>query len=294
MDIALNDLFKGFLLAKEADGVRDSTLLTYKTAYRSLVGFFSAEKVENPTTLTNQDLQAWAVSLKRYATATRDQRIAKCKTFFRWCHREGFLEEDPSAVLKRPKRNWQPDPFSEDELVMILSAARQGSMGIRNYAMVCFLLDSGIRRAELCSLRPEDVQVRSGQVKVREGKGGKPRTVFIGKLAKQALWKWMVVRPEEAEYLFCSHRGRRIAPTSLTRIIHIIGERADVEPCCPHRFRHTFALKYLKLAGDPYSLQYLLGHEDMTVTRQYVKLAAMDVEDMYRSPLDDLDNHSAL
>jgi site-specific recombinase XerD len=40
--------------------------------------------------------------------------------------------------------------------------------------------------------------------------------------------------------------------------------------------------------GDPYSLQYLLGHEDMTVTKQYVKIAAQDVTEMYRSPLEAL------
>jgi integrase/recombinase XerD len=56
----------------------------------------------------------------------------------------------------------------------------------------------------------------------------------------------------------------------------------------PYRLRHTFAILYLRQWGDPYSLQYLLGHEDMTVTRQYVKIAATDVANLYRSPLDAL------
>jgi site-specific recombinase XerD len=54
------------------------------------------------------------------------------------------------------------------------------------------------------------------------------------------------------------------------------------------RLRHTFALQYLKLGGDPYSLQYLLGHEDMATVREYVKIAAQDVKEMYKSPLDAL------
>jgi site-specific recombinase XerD len=53
--------------------------------------------------------------------------------------------------------------------------------------------------------------------------------------------------------------------------------------------RHTFALQYLKLGGDPFSLQYILGHEDMTAVREYVKVAARDVKDLYRSPLDALE-----
>jgi integrase/recombinase XerD len=54
----------------------------------------------------------------------------------------------------------------------------------------------------------------------------------------------------------------------------------------PHRLRHTFALQYLKLGGDPFSLQYILGHEDMTTVREYVKVAARGVKDLYCSPLD--------
>jgi site-specific recombinase XerD len=44
----------------------------------------------------------------------------------------------------------------------------------------------------------------------------------------------------------------------------------------PHRLRHTLATWSIKEGGDPHSLPYLLGYEDMTVTRMYAKLAAQD------------------
>jgi site-specific recombinase XerD len=96
-----------------------------------------------------------------------------------------------------------------------------------------------------------------------------------------------MVRPDDAKYLFCTEQGRPLNRTRLRVIIAHIGRRAGFQ-CYPHRVRHTFALLYLKLKGDPYSLQYLLGHEDMTMTRRYVKIAARDPSDMYRSPLDSL------
>jgi site-specific recombinase XerD len=89
--------------------------------------------------------------------------------------------------LKRPKKNWQPDPFSDEEMALVLDSAKRGSQGTRNYAIVCFLYDSGIRNAELCNLLPDDVSIKTGQVRVRHGKGDKQRTILIGKLAKQAL-----------------------------------------------------------------------------------------------------------
>ena len=137
------------------------------------------------------------------------------------------------------------------------------------------------------NLVPEDVSIKTGQVKVRHGKGDKQRAVIIGKLAKRALWKWMMVRPENAKYLFCTTNGKKIRPTILTRIVRIIGERVGIR-VYPHRFRHTFAPHSLKMGGDPYSLQHLMGHEDFTTVKEYVKLANRDVQEMYRSPLDAL------
>jgi site-specific recombinase XerD len=111
--------------------------------------------------------------------------------------------------------------------------------------------------------------------------------VVIGQRAKEALWRWMMQRPEEAEYLFCTEEGRKLGRVRLRVIVYNIGKNVGVH-CYPHRLRHTFALQYLKLRGDPYSLQHLLGHEDMTTVRVYVKVAAADVVEMYRSPLDAL------
>jgi site-specific recombinase XerD len=134
-------------------------------------------------------MQEWVVHrLGDYAQATRDQRISKAKAFFGWCQSNGYLDNNPATVLKRPKNTWQPDPFTHEEVELVLAAARQGSQGIRNYALCCFLLDSGMRNSELRNLVPEDIDVKSGQVKIREGaKGSKTRTVIIG------MRKWMIV-----------------------------------------------------------------------------------------------------
>jgi integrase/recombinase XerD len=71
------------------------------------------------------------------------------------------------------------------------------------------------------------------------------------------------------------------------RLIARIGRRTGVHSY-PHRFRHAFSMEYLQLGGDPYSLQFLLGHEDMATVKEYVKIAAANVRDLYKSPLDAL------
>lgn len=153
---------------------------------------------------------------------------------------------------------------------------------------VSLLADTGVRASELCSAPVNALDLDAGQLHVI-GKGGAKRSLVIGKRTKSALWRWLMVRPQcDAPNLFVSQNGRTLARTVLGRHVRHIGSLAGISPCYPHLFRHTFAVMYLRAGGDAYSLQYLLGHSDMTVTRMYVKLAAVDVAALYRSPVDRL------
>lgn len=246
----LRNLFYGFLLSKEADGVKPWTAEAYKLMFKTLVQHFPPEKLEGPKTLTDEDFQEWAIALReRLATATFDQRLAKAKVFFNWCVREGFLASNPAGKIKRPKSNWQPDPLSEDEIAMLLQEAKHGRGGIRNYAILCMFLDSGIRNSEQCTLRVEDVSIKTGTIKIREGKGDKDRTVLIGRKAKDALCRWLIQWPEGANYLFCIELGGEIDRPRICVIMRHIGQRVGIR-VYPHRLRHTVALHYIKEGGE--------------------------------------------
>lgn len=74
----------------------------------------------------------------------------------------------------------------------------------------------------------------------------------------------------------------------LSEMFRNLGKRAGVKNVHPHRFRHTFAIQYLRNAGDPYTLQAMLGHSTMEMVRHYLKLAQVDLELAHRraSPVD--------
>lgn len=287
--LSLPRLFEGFVLSRQAAGVRDTTLTMYRTAYTSLLSSLDDASVADVRNITPDELVAWAAAQRHYATATRDQRISKLKALFAWAHREGFLATDPALVLHRPRRDWQPDPLTPEEATRLLEVSRRGRNAARNHAIVSLMLDTGIRNSELCALRRQDIALRTGQIVVEEGKGGKSRTLVCGKRTRDALWRWLAVAPEGARALFVSEHERPLTRTVLRRIIAVLGREAGLRGrVFPHRLRHTFAVLYLRNRGDPYTLQYMLGHTDMSVTRMYVKLAAADVAETYRSPLDAL------
>jgi integrase/recombinase XerD len=168
----------------------------------------------------------------------------------------------------------------------------------RDQAIVLMLLDTGLRATELCSLIINDVDLKTGKVTIRHGvaggaKGGKGRTVYLGKVARKAVWRYLASREDGDDSdapLFISHADRAFNKDSLRVLINRLGDRAEIKKAYPHKFRHTFAITYLRSGGDVFTLQSLLGHGSLDMVRHYAQIAEVDVEQAHRkaSPADNM------
>ena len=170
------------------------------------------------------------------------------------------------------------------------------STGKRDIAIILTLVDTGLRATELCSLKIGDIDVKTGRVTVKHGvtggaKGGKGRTVFLGKAARKAIWAYLIKREDEDDAeapVFLGKMGRKMNNMSLRHPINALGERAGIPKCHPHRFRHTFAITYLRSGGDVFTLQSLLGHSDLAMVQHYARVAEVDIQEVHKraSPAD--------
>ena len=122
------------------------------------------------------------------------------------------------------------------------------------------------------------------------GKGAKERSVPFSPRTAQALWRYLSTRPdaENSEPLFSTHHKRKIDQTQLAKSLKALGAKAGVHNVHPHRFRHTFAIQYLRNGGDPYTLQKLLGHSTLDMVKRYLSLAQIDIDKAHKraSPVD--------
>ncbi len=161
----------------------------------------------------------------------------------------------------------------------------------RDRAIILVLVDTGIRAAELCDLLLGDVDMKTGAVQVRRGKGDKGRTVYLGNLAREGLWRYVSKRKDArlGDPLFETTQHGSMDRNALRKMLLAAGQRAEiVEPVTPHRLRHTFAITYLRNGGDVYTLQRLLGHSSMEMVKRYLALAQTDIAEAHRraSPVD--------
>ena len=190
-----------------------------------------------------------------------------------------MIRESPMERVRMP-RNDQPvkNPFSADELKRIVAAARTQ----RDKAMVLCLLDSGCRISEFAAWRYGDLDLQTGAVHLGASstKGRRARVVYLGGKARRELMKWVARLPTISTDtpLWQTASGQPLSPHSVREVIKRIGRAAKVSPCGPHRFRHTFAVTFLRNGGDVFSLQHLLGHADLEMIRRYVHLIDADLQ----------------
>ena len=150
-------------------------------------------------------------------------------------------------------------------------------IGSRNKAIILMLLDTGLRASELANIELGEIDSERGWIKVK-GKGAKERVVRIGATAQKALWRYLVFREKnKSERLWITEEGRPMKIGGIQIMLMRIKERAGVKTkgnC--HKFRHTFALNFLRQDRNPFNLQYLLGHSDLRMVKHYVSTLGME------------------
>lgn len=214
------------------------------------------------------------------------------RAFLRWYDRETEPEgwHNPINKVRAPVVPLELlDPVSVETVKALVEACRaHGQTGARDKAILLFLLDTGLRLAELLALNREDVDIISGTVRVRIGKGRKPRLVYLGEKSRQELRRYLKIRQDQTPALWISRSGERLAESGLRMMLRRRSVEAGVPEPSPHDFRRAFALERWRGGVDILTLSKLMGHTSLQVLTRYLKQAGEDLEKAAKasSPVD--------
>jgi site-specific recombinase XerD len=222
--------------------------------------------------------------------------LRSIRAFWSWLISEEIIDVNPFNKVKLPKPPQKVIPtFAESQILRLLSVINtQTPEGYRNYAIILTLLDTALRVSELSGVRMDDVWLDQGLLKVT-GKGSKDRLIPIGREVQRVRYiSRFRPRPinQNFDFLFLTKHGGKMTKVRLEAIIKKYGEEADIRGvrCSPHTLRHTAALRFLRNGGDVFSLQRMLGHSSLEMTRHYCQIADIDVKRAHitASPVDNL------
>ncbi|CAO81518.1 site-specific tyrosine recombinase/integron integrase [Candidatus Cloacimonas acidaminovorans] len=217
------------------------------------------------------------------------RKSAALNSFFRYCKRSGFIQNNPMEKIKRPKYEVPlPKCFTEEEVRTLLSIPDTDSpFGIRNKAILETLYSSGLRISELAGIRLQDIDLKRGLVRVT-GKGNKQRIVPLGSYAIEAINNYLKVRPQfmrenSPDLLFLTKSGKAFDTKQLDIILKRYFELvAKAKGYSPHSLRHSFATHLLSRGADLRAIQELLGHSLLSTTETYTHISLEDIKEAYK------------
>jgi integrase/recombinase XerC len=229
--------------------------------------------------------------------ATVNRRLDALRRLCRWARGTGVVHADVAGNVRpmRTMRNQQPVGLTDIEIHALLRAAGASSHGLaaRNYAVVQLMLQAGLRVGEVAALEVADITMndRSGNVRIRQGKGLKAREVPLNATARRALKQHLehrqALRKDAA--LFVSSRDTTMPVRTIQAVIASLARRARLKRVAvsAHTLRHTFALGYLRdNPGKLIELASLLGHDSLDTTAIYTRPSRDDLAaDLERSHL---------
>jgi site-specific recombinase XerD len=230
---------------------------------------------------------------EKLSSHTIQGHVRVLKAFASWLYREGYTDDNLLGRFRLPKaRRIEPEWLTHEEIERLLGAFdRKTAMGARDFAIVLTFLDSGLRCGELCNLTLPNADLDTGQLKVL-GKGNKERIVPVGVRAVRALRRYRdhFRPPIEVQHFFLTVEGKSLTVAAVRLMIRRAKQRAGIPRLHVHLLRHTFAIHYLMAGGDVFSLQRILGHSSLEVTRMYVNMVASQVKEKHRlfSPMDNM------
>ena len=215
------------------------------------------------------------------------------KAFYNFLVAEEILDSNPVKRIKPPAvRAEAKQPVVDENVQKILKACKHSLYPRRDLAIVLMLLDSEMRASKLCGLEMSDWDAQSRSIRVL-GKGQKYRTVYLGLATTRALTSYLRGQSRRAECpLFVSKKGKAITASGLFQMMKRLSSEAGVANPGIHALRRSFAVSMLKSGANAFTVQMLLGHSSLEMTRRYCRIAEADCREQHQkySPADRLNN----
>lgn len=273
-------MYDEFLLSKRLAGLSKETVRDYAQLLRPFVIYLGINE-DFCAVATRDAIKCYIGSLidKDISKATLATYIRNIKIFLKWAAECQAVQYDYQLIKvpKNPKRRVKI--YSDSEVMQIFSAIDAESEWLvsRNKAIIALMYDSGLRQAEVCSLKWSTVSFSENRMTVR-GKGDKERIVPLGKLTAYYLQEYQELCPHTSKSVFVGRRGQKLTCNSVKLLVSRLAARLPFE-LSSHKLRHNFATNYCLDQYDKtgqvdlFRLMILMGHEDIETTKLYLHLA---------------------
>ncbi|HEX8177264.1 MAG TPA: tyrosine-type recombinase/integrase [Pyrinomonadaceae bacterium] len=273
----LDQLFEQF--CKEREYVKNSsrhTILFYKASYKKF-----KESLGDDIDLNKDHLNRFVLNMREKGVKpeTCNVYIRGMNSFLGWLFENEFISERLKVKQLKTEQKIMKT-FSDQQLKAIVSFKPKTFTEARLHALLCLVMDTGVRISEALDLKREKVDF-DNLLLIVHGKGNKERPVPMSLELRKILWKFS--QKHKFDLMFPNRDGRRLLYDNTRRDFRSLCEKLKIEGFDGsfHAFRRKFARSYVKNGGNLFYLMKALGHTTLTMSKKYVEVETEDLKDMH-------------
>lgn len=214
------------------------------------------------------------------------------RCFFNFCMKLGYMQRFDVKVMKIDKTF--KEPYTNEEIAKMIKELNMKECTFaeyRTWAMINFILATGLRLSSVLELKIDDIILDECMVMVSKTKGRRKITLPLTPTIVDILKHYLDIRGgEKSDYLFPNQYGKKFTVSGAESALEKYNASRGIGKTSFHLLRHTFAKLWVLNGGDIFHLQKFLDHKTMDMVRQYVNIYGTDLQrqNLQCNPLDKL------
>lgn len=280
-----------FTITQKIKGNSDKTIEYYNNILQYFVDFIGDVDTDN---IKLSDLHNYYIqqSQRNITSVTVQSYMRGLRAFLNWCYDEEYTSVRLTDKFKLPKcRKTVIDVLNDYEIQLLFSVFDLKTvLGLRDYCICSLMLDCGLRKNEVVKQTISRYKPADGYLIVL-GKGNRERVVPMGLNTRKHLLKYHnKIKNLHDDFLFRKNDGNPITDDTLKQLFARLKANTGIQRLHPHLLRHTFATRFIENGGDVFTLQQLLGHTTLEMSKRYTHLSNAKIVEKYRvfSPMDNM------
>ena len=280
-NLSIEEAMELFIKKAQVRNLSPDTLKTYQCHFSMFCRY--TDKKGLLVDVTEERLDGFVLYLRENTKAnpiTVNTYLRSLRAFFYFCMDNHYMKSFKIVLPKAEKK--VKDTYTSQELELLLKKPDIHRCSFTEYRMWVFenyLLGTGNRLSSALNVKIGDIDFDNATIIIRKTKNRSQQIIPLSKTLSGILQEYLEFRNGNADdYLFCSVYGQKGTRRAFQDAVADYNLSRGVTKTSIHMFRHTFSKNWILAGGDIFRLQKILGHSDLSVTKEYIGLFSEDLQ----------------
>lgn len=280
-DLTIENVFELFIRKCRVKNLTELSINSYRN---KIIHFYEFIDNSKPITDINIDVVdeyiLWLKDNTKANDITINSYLRSLRAFLYYAMECGYIPKFKISLIKAEKK--LKETYTDEELERLLEKPDINNCSFSTYKTWVFenyLLGTANRISTALSIKIGDINFESGIITLTKTKNRRQQIIPLSNTLSDILREYIDIRGGNKEdYLFCNDYGAKSSERTYQQLVQRYNIKRNVNKTSCHCFRHTFAKKWILAGGDIFRLQKMLGHSDLTVTKEYVNMFGQDLQ----------------